>query len=281
MVNGSERENNGKSTIVVVATYNERDNIVQLASEILKLDEEIKLLFVDDNSPDGTGILADKIAERNERVKVLHRPAKEGLASALIEGFRWALEQKADFVVNLDGDLSHDPRAIPVLAEIATHADLVIGSRYANGIRVINWSQDRLLLSLLAAHYVRLITRLPFMDPTSGFRCFRRNALKLALQNPITATGFSFHIEILYRIWRDGLRVLEAPIVFKERMRGSSKMNSLIVLEAFGLPWRLLFQHCVKRCLSANKFNGSDRRLNWFHNGNRTHRDDRDRDGVG
>lgn len=233
--------------LVVTPTYNERDNLPGLVKRVMALPDTIDLLVVDDNSPDGTGQLAEDLAATRPRMHVLHRAEKNGLGRAYIAGFQWALERPYGFILEMDGDLSHNPDDIPRLLAAAGEADLVLGSRYLDGIRVINWPLRRLMLSLGAALYVRLITGMPFTDPTGGFKCFRREALQSLALEAIHSNGYSFQIELTHRLWRRGLRVAEVPIVFTDRFHGQSKMSGHIVQEALGMVWRLWAQHGFRR----------------------------------
>jgi len=237
----------GSGTLVIIPTYNERDNLPQVVERLMSLPVPVDMLVVDDSSPDGTGQLADQIAEANKRLHVLHRQYKEGLGRAYCAGFQWALEHNFEFVFEMDGDLSHNPADIPAFLEAAQNADLVLGSRYSNGIRVINWPLNRLMLSLMAAKYVRVITGMPFTDPTGGFKCFRRKTLQsLDLEN-VRSNGYSFQIEMTHKIWRQGLRVVEVPIIFTDRFQGRSKMSGKIVEEALLMVWRLWVQNRFRR----------------------------------
>src|SRR5689334_17990268 len=237
----------GSDTLVIVPTYNERDNLPQIVERLMSLPVVVDLLVVDDNSPDGTGKLADEFAAMNPRIHVLHRNNKEGLGRAYCAGFVWALEKGFEYIFEMDGDLSHNPSDIPAFLEAARNADLVLGSRYSNGIRVINWPLNRLMLSLMAAKYVRVITGMPFTDPTGGYKCFRRKTLQaLDLEN-IKSNGYSFQIEMTHKVWRQGLTVAEVPIIFTDRFQGRSKMSRKIVREAFVMVWRLLFQNKLRR----------------------------------
>jgi dolichol-phosphate mannosyltransferase len=237
----------GSGTLVIIPTYNERDNLPQVVDRLMSLPVAVDMLVVDDNSPDGTGQLADQMAEANKRLHVLHREYKEGLGRAYCAGFEWALANNFEFVFEMDGDLSHNPADIPSFLEAAQNADLVLGSRYSNGIRVINWPLNRLMLSLMAAKYVRVITGMPFTDPTGGFKCFRRKTLQsLDLEN-VRSNGYSFQIEMTHKIWRQGLRVVEVPIIFTDRFQGRSKMSSKIVEEALLMVWRLWAQNGFRR----------------------------------
>jgi dolichol-phosphate mannosyltransferase len=234
-------------TLVIVPTYNERDNLPAIARALMTLPPEVELLVVDDNSPDGTGRLADELAAAQPRIHVLHRQSKDGLGRAYIAGFKWALERDYEFILEMDGDFSHNPADIPRFLEAARNADLVLGSRYCNGIRVINWPLRRLMLSMAAGLYVRLITGMPVTDPTGGFKCFRRAALQALDLDAVRSNGYSFQIELTHKLWRSGFRVAEVPIIFTDRFQGSSKMSRKIVWEALFMVWRLWAQHGFRR----------------------------------
>ncbi|MBM3823042.1 MAG: polyprenol monophosphomannose synthase [Verrucomicrobia bacterium] len=234
-------------TLVIVPTYNERENLPALADRLLKLPIPVDLLVVDDNSPDGTGRLADELAAQHPSIHVLHRSEKNGLGRAYIAGFQWALARDYEFIMEMDGDFSHDPAEIPNFVRAAEHADLVLGSRYTNGIRVINWPLQRLMLSMGAALYVKLVTGMPVNDPTGGFKCFRRRALQSIDLNAVRSNGYSFQIEMTHKIWRQGMRIGEVPIVFTDRFQGSSKMSRKIVYEAIWITWSLWFQNGLRR----------------------------------
>lgn len=225
--------------LVVVPTYNERVNIPLIVPAILGQDPRIEVLVVDDNSPDGTGELADRLAGENPRVHVLHRSQKEGLGKAYIAGFRWALDHGYDLVFEMDADFSHDPRFLPTFLDAIQDADLVIGSRYKTGVNVINWPISRLLLSLGANQYARLVTGLPLADSTGGFKCFRRQVLEAIPLERVRSNGYAFQIEMSYRAWKKGFRLKEIPIVFTDRVEGQSKMNRKIVREAVWMVWWL------------------------------------------
>lgn len=235
------------NTVVIVPTYNERENLETLVQKVFSLPCAVHLLIVDDNSPDGTGDRAEELAASHPGLKVLHRPGKEGLGRAYCAGFAWALERPYDFVFEMDGDLSHNPEDIPRFLAAAENADLVLGSRYAKGIRVINWPLRRLMLSLTAAKYVRVITGMPFTDPTGGFKCFRRAALETIDLSRVRSNGYSFQIELTHHVWRHGMRVVEVPIVFTDRFSGTSKMSSHIVREALWMVWRLWIHNGLRR----------------------------------
>ena len=234
-------------TLIVVPTYNERENLPSLAQRLLSLPVPVDLLVVDDNSPDGTGKIADELAAKYPNIHVLHRSEKNGLGRAYIAGFKWALEQGYEFIFEMDGDFSHNPDDIPRFIEAAQSADLVLGSRYVNGIRIINWPLKRLMLSKAAANYVRIITGMPFTDPTGGYKCFRRRALEAINLDEIRSNGYSFQIEMTHKVWRQGMKVVEVPIIFTDRFVGQSKMTGNIVREALLMVWRLLFQNKLRR----------------------------------
>jgi dolichol-phosphate mannosyltransferase len=242
-----EGEGRMKKTLVVVPTYNERENLPALVARLVLLTVPVDILVVDDNSPDGTGRLADELASKQSCIHVLHRTEKSGLGRAYIAGFKWALEQGYEFVFELDGDLSHNPDDIPMFLAAAENADLVLGSRYLNGIRIINWPLSRLMLSKCAAHYVQIITGMPFSDPTGGYKCFRRRALEAINLDEINSNGYSFQIEMTHKLWRQGKKVVEVPIIFTDRYQGRSKMTGRIIREAVTMVWRLLFQNKLRR----------------------------------
>jgi dolichol-phosphate mannosyltransferase len=235
------------STLVIMPTYNERENLRLLAERLLALPVPVDLLVVDDNSPDGTGQLADQLAAKYPSIHPLHRKQKGGLGPAYIAGFKWALEHVYDFVFEMDGDFSHNPDDIPKLLDAAKEADLVLGSRYLHGIRIINWPLSRLLLSSCAAKYVQVFTGMPFTDPTAGYRCFRRRSLQAINLDAIRSTGYSFQVEMTHKLWRQGFRIVEVPIIFTERLHGRSKMSGHIIREAFIMVLRLSLQNRLRR----------------------------------
>jgi dolichol-phosphate mannosyltransferase len=240
-------------TLVIVPTYNERENLPAMADRLAKLPIGVDLLVVDDNSPDGTGQVADELAAKSPAVHVLHRAEKNGLGRAYCAGFAWALEREYEFIMEMDGDFSHNPDDVPRFIEAAQNADLVLGSRYCNGIRVINWPLKRLLLSTSAARYVRVITGMPFTDPTGGFKCFRRHALQSINLDAVRSNGYSFQIELTHKLWRQGMRIVEVPIIFTERFQGASKMSRKIVWEALAVVWVLWFQNGLRRSLRRKR----------------------------
>jgi dolichol-phosphate mannosyltransferase len=235
------------TTLIVMPTYNERENLPRMVARLLALPVKVDLLVVDDNSPDGTGKLADELAAKHPEVHVLHRSEKNGLGRAYLAGFKWALERGYEFVFEMDGDFSHNPDDVPAFLEAAQQADLVLGSRYMNGIRIINWPLSRLMLSKGAAFYVRVITGMPITDPTGGYKCFRRAALQALNLDAVHSNGYSFQIELTHKLWRQGYRVAEVPIIFTERVEGHSKMSGHIVSEALFMVWRLFFQNGCRR----------------------------------
>ncbi len=235
--------------IVVIPTYNERDNIERLVSLVQAQHDGIEVLIVDDNSPDGTGAIVDRLAAANPRVHILHRAGKLGLGSAYREGFKMALELGADYIVEMDADFSHDPAMLPVFFEKIRDYDLVIGSRYLNGVSVVNWPLRRLMLSYFASVYTRAITGLKVSDCTGGFKCFRREVLESIDLNGIKSDGYSFQIEMNYRCIEKGYRLGEIPIIFIDRHAGTSKMSKKIVREAILVVWKLKIGSLCRKLL--------------------------------
>lgn len=233
--------------LVCVPTYNERDNLPQIVPRILAADPRLDVLVIDDGSPDGTGDIADQLAADEPRVQVLHRQAKEGLGRAYLAGFRWAVERDYAQVIEMDADFSHDPKFLSDLLRAIEQADLVLGSRYASGVNVINWPMSRLLLSWFANKYVRWITGLPLTDATGGFKCFRREVLEAIPLDRVRSNGYAFQIEMSFRAWKKGFRLAEIPIVFVDRVEGQSKMNQRIVREAVWMVWWLRVQALFRR----------------------------------
>jgi len=225
--------------MVVIPTYNERENVERVVGAVLALPAGFHVLVVDDGSPDGTGEIADRLAAADPRVHVLHRKQKQGLGPAYVAGFGYALRWGADRILQMDADLSHDPSDLPRLAAATDDADVAVGSRYVGGVRVLDWSARRLLLSLGASYYVRLILRMPVFDPTGGFKCWRREVLESLDLSRLHSRGYSFQIEMSYRAWRKGWRIVEVPIVFTERLHGGSKIHRNILYEAVYVLWRL------------------------------------------
>ncbi len=234
-------------TLIVMPTYNERENLPLMAQRLRDLPVKVDLLVVDDNSPDGTGRIAGELAAKHPEIHVLHRAEKSGLGRAYLAGFKWALERSYEFICEMDGDFSHNPDDIPAFLQAVQDADLVLGSRYINGIRIINWPLSRLMLSKSAAKYVRIITGMPFTDPTGGYKCFRRRALEAIDLDAVRSNGYSFQIELTHKLWRQGFKIVEVPIIFTERVQGHSKMSGHIVREALIMVWRLWFQNGCRR----------------------------------
>ena len=227
-------------TLIAVPTYNEKENLPVLLARLMDLPETVHVLVVDDGSPDGTGDIAQEWSQRPEgRVHVLRRAGKQGLGSAYIAAFRWALERDYDLVFEMDADFSHDPKYVPEMLQAARDADLVIGSRYVTGVNVVNWPMQRLLLSWFANLYARIVTGLPVHDCTGGFKCFRREALAAIDFSRIASGGYSFQVEMNYKVWKKGFRIKEVPIVFVDRFAGTSKMSGSIIGEALFLVLRL------------------------------------------
>lgn len=225
--------------LIVFPTYNERDNIEKIVHAVLPLDARVNVLIVDDNSPDGTGDIADRLARNIDKVHVLHREKKEGLGKAYLAGFRWAIEHEYDFIFEMDADFSHGPEYIKDFLREIQHNDLVIGSRYISGVNVINWPMTRLLLSYFANVYTRIITGLPLRDATGGFKCFRRQVLESIDFDKVKSSGYSFQIEMSMRAWKSGFRIKEIPIIFVDRVAGTSKMSKKIMREAIWMVWSL------------------------------------------
>ncbi len=236
-----------KRCVVVIPTYNEAENLPLLVPQVLAQGPGIDVLVVDDNSPDGTGKLADDLADRDPRVHVLHRAAKQGLGPAYRAGFTRALDMGADLVVQMDADFSHPPEKIrEMLVEIEDY-DVVMGSRYVSGITVVNWPIERILLSYYGNWYVRKVTGLPISDTTGGFRCIRRSALKSIGFERIRANGYAFQMELNYRFVKSGARIKEIPFFFIDRVRGTSKLDIRIGLETLWLAWWLRLSDLLGR----------------------------------
>jgi dolichol-phosphate mannosyltransferase len=225
--------------LVIIPTYNERENIEPMLEKLLALPYGLDVLVVDDNSPDGTASLVEDWRRKSERVHLLKRTGKMGLGSAYRDGFRYALQHGAEYIFEMDADFSHDPQAIGEFLQAAQDADVVLGSRYLHGVTVVNWPLSRLILSYSANVYTRLITGLPLKDSTGGFKCFRRRALEGVRLDRVKSEGYSFQIEMSFRCWKRGFRIKEIPILFVDRRAGVSKMSRKIIWEAAGLVWRL------------------------------------------
>lgn len=235
--------------MVIIPTYNECDNIERLIQTILRLEPTFHITIVDDNSPDGTGEIADRLAGQYATVHAIHRPSKQGLGTAYIEGFKYALKAGADYIFEMDADFSHDPSRLPDFLKYIKDYDLVMGSRYLNGVRVEGWRFRRLLLSKFANIYASYIMVLPIWDFTGGFRCYRREVLETIDLNSIHSDGYAFQIEMLYYTYKHGFHIKEIPFLFRERVHGNSKISRHVVWEAFWLvlrlhaPFREIFSH--------------------------------------
>ncbi|HTR40202.1 MAG TPA: polyprenol monophosphomannose synthase [Pseudomonadales bacterium] len=236
-------------TLIIVPTVNERENLPQMAEKLLSLPVKVDILVMDGNSSDGTGQIADELAAKHPEIHVIHEAKKSGLGRAYLTGFKWGLEKGYEFIFEIDCDFSHDPDEIPRFLEAAKkqNADLVLGSRYDGGVRVVNWPLKRLMLSRSAGVYVSVITGMPFTDPTGGYKCFRRRALQAINLDDVKSDGYSFQIEMTHRLWRDGFKIVEVPIIFTERVHGQSKLSRHIVREALIRVWQLWLQNGLRR----------------------------------
>jgi dolichol-phosphate mannosyltransferase len=225
--------------LIIIPTYNERENLTELTRLIFAQGLPVEVLIVDDNSPDGTGALADEMSAADPRIHVIHRAGKLGLGSAYVAGFKWALERDYDAVFEMDADFSHNPDSLGQFLRELEQADLVLGSRYLHGVTVVNWPLSRLILSYSANVYSRVITGMPFKDLTGGYKCFRRRVLEAIDLSRVRSDGYAFQIEMTFKAWRKGFRIQEIPIMFVDRQAGESKMSRRIVREAAWLVWRL------------------------------------------
>lgn len=232
-----------KRALIVIPTYNEAENIVNIINELLALvcgGVIIEILVVDDNSTDGTAMLVKNL--NNQRIHIIERPGKMGLGTAYIRGFKYAIEHNYDYVFEMDADFSHDPDAVPAFFDKLKEYDLVIGSRYIEGIAVVNWPLSRLMISIGASYYTRMITFLPVKDVTAGFMAYRVESLKQIDFERVHSNGYSFQIEMKFRMWKKGFKLIEIPIVFIDRRAGVSKMSRKIVYEAMFMVWKLKLQ---------------------------------------
>ena len=228
--------------LVIVPTFNERENVSRLIQRVLAQDPRLEVLVVDDGSPDGTGAVVEEMASQNNRVHVLHRPRKMGLGTAYIAGFTWSLEHDYAYTFEMDADFSHDPAHLPQFLKAIETSDLVLGSRYREGkVTVVNWPLGRLLLSYFANVYARVVTGLPLWDSTGGFKCYRRTVLESIDLSRVRSNGYAFQIEMSFRAWKKNFKIVEIPIVFVDRTEGTSKMSKSIVREAIWMVWRLRF----------------------------------------
>ena len=229
-----------EKALVIIPTYNEKENATKIVAAALASDPRIEVLIVDDNSPDGTGNIVEEEGKRNPRVHLLRRPGKMGLGTAYRDGFKWALQHDYEYIFEMDADFSHDPAHLPIFLDAAQTADFVIGSRYLDAnITVVNWPMRRLLLSYCASLYVRIITRMPLWDGMGGYKCFHRRVLEAIDLNDVRSNGYAFQVEMSYRAFRKGFKAKEITIVFADRTHGVSKMSKGVITEAFMMPWML------------------------------------------
>ena len=226
-------------TLVVIPTYDEKDNVAAMAEALFAVDPSLEILFVDDNSPDGTGDVIEGLIKNDSRIHCLHREKKEGLAKAYLAGFKRAIELGADKIVQMDCDFSHDPKDVPRL--VAEDTDLVIGSRYVKGGATPGWPFKRRLISRMGGIYIRTVTGMPLKDPTGGFKCWKVSALKAMEYDTIESAGYSFQLEMNHRAWKTGLKISEIPIIFTDRVKGYSKISAGIAVESIKISLRLRF----------------------------------------
>ncbi|OGC94732.1 MAG: dolichyl-phosphate beta-D-mannosyltransferase [candidate division Zixibacteria bacterium RBG_16_53_22] len=232
-----------KNFLICIPTYNERENVEHIIREVLAQGPDIEILIVDDNSPDGTASIVEGLMRDDPRIHILKRSGKLGLGTAYVDGFTYGLTMpRIAYLMEMDADFSHDPKYIKDFREAIKDYDLVIGSRYSDGISIVNWPMSRLLLSYFASIYVRIITGMPIKDPTGGFKCFRREVLEWLDLKRIKSNGYGFQIEMDFFVWRGGFRIREIPILFIDRRAGTSKMNRKIILEAMIGVWKLFFR---------------------------------------
>jgi dolichol-phosphate mannosyltransferase len=234
-----------EKTLVVTPTFNEADNIEKFIGQVLAQHPSVEMLIVDDNSPDGTAAIVERMMERDPRIHILKRPGKMGLGTAYVDGFRYAIREGYDYIFEMDADFSHNPEEVPRFLEKAKEYDLVIGSRYTGGVRVVNWPIRRLILSYSANVYTRIITGMPLKDATGGFKCFRRRVLEAIDLDRVHSNGYAFQIEMNFKAYSKGFRLCEHPIIFADRTSGQSKMSRKIVYEAVFMVWKLKFRKIV------------------------------------
>ena len=225
--------------LIIIPTYNELENLPKLLPEVLSKDENINVLIVDDNSPDGTAGFVENQMKNNNRIHLIKRSSKQGLGTAYIAGFKYALLNNFQIIFEMDADFSHDPKEIPRFLDEIKNSDVVLGSRYINGVNVINWPLRRLLLSSFANLYTRIITGLPVHDATGGYKCFNRKVLEAIDLDRVKSNGYAFQIEMTFKAWKKGFKVKEIPIIFVDRVKGKSKMSKKIVREAVTMVWKL------------------------------------------
>ncbi|MDR2204784.1 MAG: polyprenol monophosphomannose synthase [Flavobacteriaceae bacterium] len=228
--------------LVIIPTYNEKENIESIISAIFSLDEDFHILVVDDSSPDGTAEIVEKLQEKFDQLNLTIRKTKDGLGKAYIHGFRWALERDFDFIFEMDADFSHNPKDLPQLYEACKNADMSVGSRYSQGVNVVNWPMGRVLLSYFASKYVKFVLGIPVNDTTAGFVCYKKETLRALNLDKIKLKGYGFQVEMKFRVFKKRLKIVEVPIIFTNRIKGESKMNGGIIGEAvFGilkLKWK-------------------------------------------
>ncbi len=234
-------------SLVIIPTYNEMDNLPILIPDVLSKDDSIDILIVDDNSPDGTAKFVEDLASRNNRIHILKREKKMGLGTAYIAGFKYALINNYDYIFEMDADFSHNPSEIENFLAAIKDNDLVLGSRYIHGVRVLNWPMRRLLLSFFASVYTRIITGMPVRDATGGFKCFRKQVLEAIDLDKVKSNGYSFQIEMTFKAYAKGFKIKEIPIVFVDRVKGKSKMSKKIVREAVLMVWKLRIQSIFRK----------------------------------
>lgn len=234
-------------TLIVTPTYNEAENVERLLNAVLSQDPSIDMLIVDDNSPDGTAQIVEKLQRDNNRIHLIKRAGKMGLGTAYVAGFKYAIERNFDYVMEMDADFSHDPNEIPKFLKLIQDFDVVLGSRYINGVRILNWPIRRLILSYTASLYTRIITGMPIKDTTGGYKCFKRNVLESIDLEKIHSNGYAFQIEMNYKAWKKGFKITELPITFVDRTHGTSKMSKKIVYEAVLLVWKLKLQSLLNK----------------------------------
>lgn len=228
-----------EKSLIIIPTYNELENIRKMIPDILGRYDHVDILVVDDNSPDGTGIFVEQLTKETDRVKIIKRPSKMGLGTAYIQGFKYALQNGYDYIFEMDADYSHDPKEIKNFFEAIKDSDLVLGSRYKTGVNVVNWPMRRLMLSYFANSYTRFVTGLPVRDATGGFKCFRRKVLESINLDEIKSNGYAFQIEMTFKAYKKGFKIVEIPIIFIDRYQGKSKMSKKIVREAVLMVWKL------------------------------------------